>query len=122
VLSVPLFAGGYYSARREAAQLEAQADAERLRDLEDNIIRDVRVAWLNTQNSYDRYRITGQLLENAKQSYELAQARYKQGISSIVEFNQAELNRVSAEISYASTRYEYLIQQSALSFQTGSIH
>jgi len=122
VLSVPLFAGGYYSARREAAQLEAQADAERLRDLEDNIIRDVRVAWLNTQNSYDSYRITGQLLENAKQSYELAQARYKQGISSIVEFNQAELNRVSAEISYASTRYEYLIQQSALSFQTGSIH
>jgi outer membrane protein len=122
VLSVPLFAGGYYSARREAAQLEAQADAERLRDLEDNIIRDVRVAWLNTQNSYDRYRITGQLLENAKQSYELAQARYKQGISSIVEFNQAELNQVSAEISYANTRYEYMIQQSALSFQTGTIH
>jgi len=121
VMSVPLFAGGYYSARRDAAQLEAQADEERLRDLEDNVIRDVRIAWLNTENSFDRYRITGQLLENAKQSYELAQARYKQGISSIVEFNQAELNLVSAEIAYANTRYEYLVQQSALSFQTGAL-
>lgn len=121
VLSVPLFAGGYYSARREAAQLQAQADEESLRDLEDNVIRDVRIAWLNTQNSFDRYRITGQLLENARQSYDLAQARYKQGISSIVEFNQAELNLVAAEISYANTRYEYLVQQSALSFQTGTL-
>lgn len=121
VLSVPLFAGGYYSARREAAQLQAQADEESLRDLEDNVIRDVRIAWLNTQNSFDRYRITGQLLQNARQSYDLAQARYNQGISSIVEFNQAELNLVAAEISWADTRYEYLIQRSALGFQTGTL-
>lgn len=121
VMSMPLFAGGYYSSRRQAAELQAQADAESLRDLEDNVIRDVHIAWLNSQNSFDRYRITGQLLENARQSYELADARYKQGISSIVEFNQAELNLLSAEISYADTRYEYLIERSALSFQTGGL-
>jgi outer membrane protein len=121
VLNMPLFAGGYYSARREAALLQARADEENLRDLEDNVIRDVRIAWLNTQNSLQRYRVTAQLLENARQAYTLAQARYKQGISSIVEFNQAELNLVSAEISFANTRYEYLIQRSALNFQTGTL-
>lgn len=121
VMSVPLFAGGYYSARREAALLQAQADEETLRDLEDNVIRDARIAWLNALNAFARYRITGQLLENARQSYDLAEARYKQGISSIVELNQAELNRVSAEISYANTRYEYLLQRSALAFQTGGL-
>jgi outer membrane protein len=121
IMSVPLFAGGYYSARREAASLQAQADQESLRDLEDNVVRDVRVAWLNAQNAFDRYQITGRLLENARQSYDLAQARYKQGISSIVELNQAELNLISAEISYGNTRYEYLVQRSALSFQTGGL-
>jgi outer membrane protein len=121
VLSVPLFAGGYYSARRESALLQAQAEEEGLRDLEDNVIRDVRIAWLNAQNAFDRYRITGQLLENARQSYDLAQARYKEGISSIVEFNQAQLNLISAEISFTNTRYEYLVERSALSFQTGSL-
>ena len=110
-----------YVARQKEAELQAQAAGEGLRDLEDNVIRDVRISWLNAQNAFDRYRITGQLLDNARQSYDLAQARYKQGISSIVEFNQAELNLISAEITLASTQYEYLIQRSALNFQTGSL-
>ena len=61
------------------------------------------------------------MLDNAKLSNDLAQARYKTGISSIVEFNQAELNLLSAQITYANTQYEYLVQRSALSFQTGSL-
>ncbi len=85
------------------------------------MIRDVRIAWLDAQNAFDRFRITGQLLENARQSYSLAQARYNNGISSIVEFNQAQLNLVSAQISYANTQYEYLLQRSALDFQTGAL-
>lgn len=121
VLNVPIFAGGLYAARQRAAELQAQAAQESLRDLENNVIRDVRVSWLNAQNAFDRYRITGQLLENARQSYDLAKARYQNGISSIVEFNQAELNLISAQISYASTQYEYLIQRSALNYQTGSL-
>jgi outer membrane protein TolC len=69
----------------------------------------------------DRFRITGQLLQNAQQSYTLAQARYKNGLSSIVEFEQAELNLISAQISHAATQYEYLIKRSTLSFQTGTL-
>jgi len=121
VLSLPLFAGGYYAAREEAATLQARAGEESLRDLENNIIRDVHIAVLNSQNAYDRYEITGQLLETARQSYQLAQARYQNGLSSIVEFDQAELSLISAEITHAGTQYEYLTQRSALSFQTGSL-
>ncbi len=54
-------------------------------------------------------------------SYDLAQARYTNGISSIVEFNQAELSLISAQIAYANTQYEYLFQRSALNFQTGAL-
>ena len=95
---------------------------ESLRDLENNVVRDVRIAWLNAQNAFDRLRITGQLLDNAKQSFDLAQARYSNGISSIVEFNQAQLNLLSAQIAYADTQYEYLLRRSALSFQVGALH
>jgi outer membrane protein len=121
VMSMPLFAGGYYSAREQAARLQAEAEEQSVRDLENNIVRDVRVSWLNAQNSFERYRITNQLLENARQSWQLAQARYKNGISSIVELNQAELSLISAEISLATTRYQYLVQRSALNFETGSL-
>jgi outer membrane protein len=121
VINMPLFAGGLYTAKQREAELHASAAEQSLRDLEDNVIRDVRVAWLNARNAFDRYQITGQLLQNARYSYQLAQARYKNQISSIVEFNQAELNLISAEIAYANTQYEYLAQRSALDYQTGSL-
>jgi len=35
--------------------------------------------------------------------------------------NQPQLNKISAEISYADTKYEYLMQRSALNFQTGML-
>jgi outer membrane protein len=120
-LNLPLFAGGLYSARQKEAELRAKAADETLRDAENNAIRDVRIAWLNARNAYARLRITSQLLENAKRSFALAQARYTNGASSIVEFNQAQLNEISAEIEYEDTKYEYLLRLSALNFQTGSL-
>ena len=119
VINVPIFAGGFYVARQREAELQAEAAEASIHVLEDNVIRDVRVAWLNAQNAFDRYQITGQMLEPARQSYNLAKTRYDKGVSSIVELNQAELNLISAEISLATTQYEYLVQRSALSFQTG---
>jgi outer membrane protein len=120
-LSVPLFAGGYYSARQQAAELQAQAAEQSVRDAENNIIRDVRVTWLNAQNAYERLQITRKLLQNAQQAFDLAQARFNNGISSIVEFNQAQLSLIQAQITYASTQYDYLVQRSALNFQTGAL-
>ncbi len=53
-------------------------------------------------------------MENAKEFWNLAQARYQNGCSLIVDLNQAELNLISSEISLATTRYEYLIQRPRL--------
>ena len=121
VLTMPLYAGGYYAARQHEAELRARAAEESLRDLENNIVRDVRIAWLDAQNAFDRFVIAGQLLDNAKLSYDLAQARYLNALSSIVEINQAQLNLVAAQIGYATTQYEYLIQRSALDYQMGAL-
>jgi len=120
-LSMPIFAGGYYAARQHAAELQAEAAEKTLLVQENNIVRDVRVTWLNAQNAYERLQITRQLLANAQQAFDLAQARFNNGISSIVEFNQAQLELIQAQITYATTQYDYLVQRSALSFQIGSL-
>ncbi len=121
-LTMPLYAGGFYVARQDEADLQAAAEAESLRDLENNIVRDVHVTWLSAQDAFQRLQVTRQLLDTARESYELGEARYKNGISSIVEFDQAELNLVQAEIAYANTQYEYLVQRSALNFTIGILH
>jgi outer membrane protein len=120
-LNMPLFAGGLFAARQHEAELRAQALTESLRDEENNVIRDVHIAWLNAQNAFERLRISRELLANARLSFDLAQTRYRVGASSIVELNQAQLSEISAEIAFTTTQYEYLLQRSVLSFQTGGL-
>ncbi len=121
-LSVPLFAGGLYTARQHEAELKAQADAEMLRNAEDNVIRDVRIAWLNANNAMEQLRTTEQLVKHAVEAYDLAEARYKTGISSIVELSQAQLSLTSAQIANTNARYDVLVQQANLDYQTGVLH
>ena len=119
-VSVPLFAGGFYQARQREAELRARAAAESLRTVEDNISRDVRIAWLSLNNARERRRTTGQLRRYAARAYELADARYRAGSSSIVELSQAQLVLTAAQIDETTARYEVLIREADLNFQIGA--
>jgi outer membrane protein len=121
-LSMPLFAGGLYTARQREAELKAQSDSELVRALEDNIVRDVHIAWLNVNNALEQFQTTQELVRNAAEAYDLAEARYKIGSSSIVELSQAQLSLTSAQIANTNARYDVLIQQANLDYQTGALH
>lgn len=120
-LSLPLFDGGLNAAKRSEAEYRSQAAEEKLRDAENNAIHDVRNATLNTNYAFERLDLTQKLFQNASQAFDLAQARYKLGSSSIVELSQAQLEKTQAEIDYTSARYEYRIQHAILDFQAGAI-
>lgn len=120
-VSIPLFAGGLYTARQDAAELRARAAEETLRAEEDEVTRDVRIAWLNLNNAVQRLDITEQLLQNANESWRLADAKYRAGASSMIELSQAQLNLTSAEISRTNARYDALIQRANLNYQTGKL-
>ena len=120
-LSMPVFAGGYYAAREHEAELRAKAAAESLRLAEDNVTRDVRVAWLSVNNARQRMQTTDDLRRYAAQAYDLADARYRAGSSSIVELSQAQLELTSAEIANTGARYDVLLQEALLNFQIGEL-
>jgi outer membrane protein len=121
-LSVPLFAGGLYTARQHEAELKARSDAELLRAAEDDVIRDVHLAWLNVNNALEQLNTTEQLRRHAAETYDLAEARYKIGSSSIVELSQAQLSLTTAEITEANARYDVFIQRANLNYQTGQLY
>jgi len=120
-LSVPLFEGGAIMAREHEAEIKARVAAEAVREAEDNVVRDVRVALVAVQTAYQRLATTRQLLKHASQAFELAQARYKAGSSSIVELSDAQLNQTSAAIAYANAEYDTRIQAAVLDYQTGAL-
>jgi outer membrane protein len=120
-MSIPLFAGGAFVAREHEAQIRAQVADEALREAEDNVARDVRVAWVGVKTAAQRLRTSNQLVLHANESFDLARARYKSGISSVVELSEAQLSQTTAAITQADARYDTLIENAVLNYQVGAI-
>jgi outer membrane protein len=118
-VNIPIFNGRQFNALHAEAKSESNARQQFLRDLQDAVVRDVRKAWLNANSGYQRLALTQQLLDEANQALDLAQQRYKLGLSSIIELSQAQLNATQAQISQASAKYDYAAQLSALNYQVG---
>ena len=118
-IHIPIFNGHLFSAREEAAYQRALESDQRLRDEQERISRDVRVAWANANDAYQRIDVTAQFLRQASLALQLAQGRYDLGLASIVELTQSQLNVTQAEIENLNAKYDYQTQYAALQFSLG---
>jgi outer membrane protein len=98
-INIPVFNGFLYDARAKTADLQTEVNRQRLTDLRNNIARDVRVTWQDTNRAYERLSVTQELREQASLALDLAQARYNLGLGSIVEFSEAELQKTESDIA-----------------------
>jgi outer membrane protein len=121
-VSVPVFNGHLFSARREAARQHAMEADQRLRDEQERVARDVRVAWAGAITAFQRIDVTAQFLRQAALALDLAQGRYNLGLSSIVELTQSQLNLTEAEIENLAAKYDYQTQYSVLQYTIGNLH
>jgi len=117
--SIPIFNGHLFTARAEAAYQRALETDQRLRNEQESISRDVRVAWASANDAYQRIDVTAQFLREAALGLQLAQGRYDLGLASIVELTQSQLNVTNAEIENLNAKYDYQIQYAALQFTIG---
>jgi outer membrane protein len=118
-VNIPVFNGFLFNARAKSADLETEAKRKRLQDLQDNVARDVRNGWLDTNKAFERLSVTKQLREQAELSLELADARYKLGLGTIVEFSQAELQQTDAQLQDTDAHYQYILSQIVLAYEMG---
>lgn len=115
-INVPIFSGYLFDARAKTAELQTEVTRQRLADLKNNIARDVRNSWQDTNRAYERLTVTRQLREQAALAFDLAQSRYNLGLSSIVEFTQAELQKTEADIASTDAEYQYRLTEIVLAF------
>jgi outer membrane protein len=118
-VNIPVFNGFLYNARAKTADLEIDVKRKTLQDLQDNVARDVRNSWLDSGKAFQRLSVTKQLREQADLALELADARYKLGLGTIVEFSQAELQKTDADIQDTDAHYQYLLSQIVLAYEMG---
>lgn len=118
-VSIPLFTGGRLTAAGNRTEYQARALEQDVLDKENQIARDVRLSWNNTQAAYQNISVSEELRKNSGEALELTQARYDIGKSSIVDLAQAQLSETQAEINSANAIYEYLIQKALLQYKAG---
>lgn len=119
-MSIPIFNGFFYNAQAKASTLRAEADSEHARALRDQIVRDVRTAWLSSTTAWQRVSVSRQLAAQANLALKLAQTRYTLGLSSIVELSQAQLQQTQAEIGNTNAQYQYRLSLATLNYETGT--
>jgi outer membrane protein len=120
-VSIPIFNGGLFHARQSEAELKARAAGENISDLENRVTRDVRVAYYNATTAYDRMALTREMVAQATQALDLAQTRYDNGLSTVVELSLAQLNLTSAQIADANAKYDYQAQRVNVDYQVGAL-
>ncbi len=64
--------------------------------------------------------VTAQQLTEVRLSSQLAQARYRLGLSFIVELRQAQLQQTSAEIENTIARHQYRVALATLKYEEGT--
>jgi outer membrane protein len=119
-INIPVFNGFLYNARAKTADLQTDVARQRLLDERNNVARDVRTAWQQSQQAFERLGVTQQLREQANLGMNLAQSRYDLGLSSIVELGQAELAKTEADIADTDAQYQYRLTRLILAFTIGA--
>jgi outer membrane protein len=119
-MEIPIFNGFLFTSEASEAKSRANAAYENTRNLRDNVVRDVRTAWLSATTAFQKVGVSAELAKEANLSLNLAQGRYQLGLSSIVELSQAQLQQTDAAIGYVNAQYQYKLALSTLNFEIGA--
>ena len=116
-VNIPVFNGFLYNAHAKTADLQTEVAKQRLMDERNNIARNVRKAWQNSRQAFERLSLTEQLRDQANLGLHLAESRYRLGLGSIVELGQAELQKTEADIANTDAQYQYRLTRLELAYK-----
>jgi outer membrane protein len=120
-LTLPVFTGFRINAQAQEARLRERASEKQTQELSDAIARDVRIATLSAQTAFRRIGVAEAFQKQTTQALNLAQTRYKLGLSSIVELSQAQLQSTQATVEAVNARFDYLLASRSLDYARGQL-
>jgi len=108
-LKVPLYAGGLYSAQTRTAEYDYQTAVAQMDSTYRSTVASVRNNYLSVIAGISKILADRQAIKSAKASLASYEAGYKVGTQTIVEVLQAQSTLYQNEQTYASDRFNYVI-------------
>ena len=119
VVTWPLF-NGFRTQQQVAEAREHQRAAEyAIADLRQRVIEEVHTTFLNWQASIAVIKKAEQTLNASREELQLADERYKEGLSSVVELDDAQRRFTEDSAAYVTALYDYSGAKAAVARASG---
>jgi outer membrane protein len=102
-LNLPILTGGRQRGDEQVARAELEQSQVQLRQVEELAALDTRVAWTELLAARAVWEATGGTVQQASRAYDIADVRYRAGVSTQLELSDARLLLQQAEANRAQT-------------------
>jgi outer membrane protein len=120
-VNIPIFKG--YSRRYDVLKAEQDAETQKaqLDSLGQTIVLQVWSSYFNLKTSAQRVKTSGDLLQSALQSYDVALGRYREGVGGFLDLLAAQSNLENARAQQATAQADWYISFAQLARDTGML-
>ena len=118
-LNIPIF--NKFSTRNQvrSAELNRAAQQVRLRQVQQQLYKEIQQAWNGAIAARAKYDASLMAASAAQDSFELVQAKYENGKSTITEFNESRTQMLKTRSDAIQATYEYVFQTRLVNFYRG---
>lgn len=120
-LTLPLFSGGQVSAQVREARAKLRLSQQQLEELERNLSKDIREAFLNARAANKRVEATRKAVASAQKSYEAQQKGLEYGTVTVVDLLDASEQLFGAQRDYRQAYYDLMVQGMLLQRTSGNL-
>lgn len=121
-LRFPLFTGWRNTYDIREAELNAEVAREQVRDVAQQVSLDVWTSYYALRTAKQRLATSRDLLASAQQSADVAAARYREGVGTIVDVLTAEAALESARAQEVQARTDWFLALAQLAHDTGRLN
>jgi len=120
-LSFTPFDSGLNKAKQKDIQTTIETLKANLAQLEDGVKLEVKNAYTSMENARSKLGVAEKVLEQAREAYRLAEARYQAGVSTQVELLDTQTALTQAEVNYVNALFDFHIAKINLDKAIGEI-
>jgi outer membrane protein len=121
-LSFPIFDGGTKSRNIRRANIDLNNARLGYENLKRQTELEVKSAHISLENASKKIGLTERQVASARESYEAAMGRYKNGLAPITEVIDAEVALTEGEVNFISSKYDFLEAEALLEKVTGVLY
>jgi outer membrane protein len=120
-VSLPLFKGWRRMTNLKRAQIERRGLDEQVRFAEQNARNELTTSWQRLERFFETASSRKRAVEQARRGYEIALARYRNGVGTQLDVNEAEYQFQIAELNYAALVFDYLSAKAQYDLSRGDV-